>query len=174
MPLESTSATAFESRWYRFVRGFERVVVKTLMALLMLIVAVATVELGWLLLRDVASIRVSILGVEEMFELFGFFLLVFIGVELLTTLKTYLVKGMIQGEVVLEVALIAVAQKVIVLDTTRANPLTLLALAALILALAAAFFWMRSGASEQRPAPPRRPSAEPNEAPHNGPLPPGS
>jgi uncharacterized membrane protein (DUF373 family) len=78
-----------------------------------------------------------------MLELFGFFLLVLIGVELLTTLKVHVTDGVVHVEVVLEVALIAVAQKVIVLDATRVDALSLLALAALVLTLAAAFWWVR-------------------------------
>jgi len=115
-----------------------------LMGLLMIVVSIATLELGWMLLRDLRSTRVLLLDVEEIFELFGLFLLVLIGVELLTTLKVYLRRGAIHGEVVLEVALIAVAQKVIVLDTSRTNAMSVFGTAALILSLAAAFWWVRS------------------------------
>ena len=91
--------------------------------------------------RDIADILEP--RVEEMFELFGFFLLVLIGMELLTTLRAYVYERVIHAEVVLEVALIAIAQKVIVLDTSRASWATLLGLAALVLALAAAIWAVR-------------------------------
>jgi uncharacterized membrane protein (DUF373 family) len=134
------------SGWTRFVKSFELVIVKILMVLLMIVVAVTAIELAWLLVKDLTSIREVALDVEEMLDLFGYFLMVFIGVELLTTLKTYVDRGMVHGEVVLEVALIALAQKVIVLDFTRAGPLSVLGMAALVLALAAAFWWVRGGA----------------------------
>ena len=136
-----------EIRWARLIRDFERIVILGLTGLLMIVITVTTVELGWLLIRDLSSTGVLLLDVEELFELFGFFLLVLIGVELLTTLKAYIREGAIHMEVVLEVALIAVAQKIIVLDTSRADGLSLLGLAAMVLALAAAFWWVRAARS---------------------------
>ncbi len=137
--------------------GFERVIVLTLMCLLMIVVIVSTVELGWLLFKDLSSVGTLLLDPEEMFELFGFFLLVLIGVELLTTLKYYLSEGVIHVEVVLEVGLIALAQKVLILDTSRATAMYLFGLASLILALAAAFWWVRT--ARGRAGPPGLPGA---------------
>jgi uncharacterized membrane protein (DUF373 family) len=123
---------------------FERVVVLVLVSFLMVVVAITTLELGWLLLRDILSMGRLMLDVEEMLELFGFFLLVLIGLELITTLKVYMGEGVVHGEVVLEVALIAVAQKIIILDTSRASGLTVFGLATLIVALAASFWLVRA------------------------------
>jgi uncharacterized membrane protein (DUF373 family) len=131
-------------KWARLIAHFERVIVLVLMLMLMGVVAISTMELGWLLVRDLSSLREILLDVEEMFGLFGFFLLVLIGLELLTTLKTYIREGVVQVEVVLEVGLIAIAQKIIVLDTARANGVTLLGLAALVISLSAAFWLVRA------------------------------
>lgn len=137
-------APSTESSWTKLVRRFERLIVMILMVLLMVVISISTVELGWLLVTDLLSTQVLILDVEEMFELFGFFLLVLIGVELLSTLKVYVYEGLVQVEVVLEVALIAVAQKIVIMDTSQAGGFGLLGLAGLVLALAAAFWWVRS------------------------------
>ena len=123
---------------------FEHLVVFVLMGLLVVVVAVATVELVWLLYKDITSATGLLLDVEEMFELFGFFLLVLIGMELLATLRSYVYERVIHVEVVLEVALIAVAQKVIILDTSRASERTLFGLAGLLLSLAAAIYAVRT------------------------------
>jgi uncharacterized membrane protein (DUF373 family) len=130
--------------WARVLRRFEHTIVFIMTGLLMIIVTVSTAEFGWLLLRDLESIRGRLLDVEQMFELFGYSLLILIGVELISTLNVYLRRGGVHVEVVLEVALIAMAQKVIVLDTARAGGLSLLGLAALILTLAGAFCMMRA------------------------------
>ncbi len=74
---------------------------------------------------------------------FGYFLLVLIGVELLETLKAYVRKDVIHVRVVLEVALIAMARKVIIEEPNTVSSLTLLGIAALILALAIAFYFER-------------------------------
>src|SRR5580765_6122225 len=99
------------SLWRRILLHFEHVVVLTLIGLLMIVVATSTFELGWLMLKDFRSLGRMALDAEEMFELFGFFLLVLIGLELIATLKAYMGEGVVHVEVVLEVALIAIAQK---------------------------------------------------------------
>jgi uncharacterized membrane protein (DUF373 family) len=126
----------------RVIRRFEDFAVLFLMVLLMVVVAISTVELGWLLIRDVKTPGTLLVDVEEMLELFGFFLLVLVGLELLTTMKSYLYDRVIHSEVVLEVSLIAVAQKIIILDT-RSGGATLGGMAGLVIALAIAFWLVR-------------------------------
>jgi uncharacterized membrane protein (DUF373 family) len=131
------------------VRRFEDVAVLVLMTLLMVVVAISIVELGWLLLSDLTSIGTMLLDVEEMLGLFGFFLLVLVGLELLTTMKSYLADRVIHVEVVLEVSLIAVAQKIIILDT-KTEGTNLLGLAGLVMALALAFWIVRVARRRRR------------------------
>jgi uncharacterized membrane protein (DUF373 family) len=133
-----------EGRWIRILTGFESLVIFVLMCLLMIVVVVATAELSWLLLRDLLAIRGLLLDVDETFELFGSFLLVLIGVDLLSSFKTYVRERVIHMDVVLEVALIALAQKIIVMNVAGSDGLSLLGLAALIVALAVAFRWGRA------------------------------
>lgn len=128
----------------RILAGFEALIIFVLLGLLMIVVVVATAELAWLLLRDLLSIRGLLLDEEETFELFGAFLLVLIGVDLLSSFKTYVRERVIYMDVVLEVALIAIAQKIIVMNMSSGDGLLLLGLAALILALAVAFRWARA------------------------------
>jgi uncharacterized membrane protein (DUF373 family) len=135
------------------VERFEDIAVLLLMALLMVVVAISTVELGWLLYKDLTTVGTMLVDIEEMLELFGFFLLVLVGLELLTTLKSYLYDRVIHVEVVLEVSLIAVAQKVIILDTRTGGP-TLFGLAGLVLALALAFWVVRIARRKTPPATP--------------------
>jgi uncharacterized membrane protein (DUF373 family) len=128
----------------RIVKRFEHIIVLVLMGLLTVVITIATLELVWLLIKDITRARGLLLDVEEMFEMFGSFLLVLIGMELLSTLRAYVYERVIHVEIVLEVALIAIAQKVIILDTSRAGGPTLLGLAGLLLALAAAIWAVRT------------------------------
>jgi len=144
MGSEPDAGASPKSLWRRLVAHFEHAVVLTLIGLLMIVVATSTFELGWLLLKDLSSLGKMALDAEEMFELFGFFLLVLIGLELIATLKAYMGEGVVHVEVVLEVALIAIAQKIIILDSSRTGWPTVLALAAMILALSVAFWLVRA------------------------------
>lgn len=136
----------------RVVGRFEDVAVLLLMSLLMVVVAISALELGWLLFKDLTTPGTLLVDVEEMLELFGFFLLVLVGLELLTTLKSYLYDRVIHVEVVLEVSLIAVAQKIIILDT-RTGGLTLFGLAGLVMALALSFWVVRIARRRQSATP---------------------
>ena len=133
-----------EEKWIALVKAYERIVIMLLMGLLMTIVAITTVELGWILFKDLWSTRVLLLDTEEMLDLFGFFMFVLIGLELNTSLKSYIRAGVVRGDVVIEVSLIAVAQKLIILDMTKYGGLGLIGLSALVLALAVAFWLVRA------------------------------
>ena len=124
----------------RFVRKFERFIVISLIVMMMLVVALSTLELGWIIVKDIITPPVLLLELDELLEIFGFLLLIIIGVELLETIKAYLRTNVIHVEIVLEVALIAIARKVIVLDLSKYDGLQVIAIASLILALAAAFY----------------------------------
>jgi len=123
-----------------FLRKFERAIVHSLIVMMILIVLLATIELAWIIIKDVVSPPVILLEIDELTEIFGFFLLVLIGVELLETIKAYLVEKVVHVEVVIEVALIAIARKVIIIDLEKYENLTLFGIAALILAISAAIY----------------------------------
>jgi uncharacterized membrane protein (DUF373 family) len=55
-------------------------------------------------------------GWASLLDVFGYFLLVLIGVELLETLRSYMKKDAIHVRVVLEVALIAMARKAVIAE----------------------------------------------------------
>ena len=122
------------------LKKFERVIVLVLIVMMMLVVLLATVELGWIIVKDIVTPPMFLLEIAELLEIFGFFLLVLIGVELLETLKAYLKENVVHVEIVLEVALIAIARKVIILDLEKYGSLTLMGIAALIVAVAVAFY----------------------------------
>ncbi len=119
---------------------FEKGVVVFLIGLMVLTVALATIELGVLLVQDIVSHPRYLLGIDELLDLFGMFLLVLLGLELLETIKAYLIEHAIHVEVVMVVALIAVARKVIILDVKDMPPTTLYAIGLIILTLSIGYY----------------------------------
>lgn len=115
---------------------FERIVIHVLLVMMAVVVLLATIEFGWILVKDVLTPPILLLEIDELLELFGQFLLVLIGIELLHSLKTYIVHRAIHLEAVLMVALIAVARKIIVLDPKALPEGALLGIAVMVLALA--------------------------------------
>ncbi len=122
------------------LKKFENVIVTALIVMMILVVLVSTIELGWIIVKDLFNSPLFFLEISELLEIFGFFLLVLIGIELLETIKAYLNEHVVHVEIVLEVALIAIARKVIILDIEKYDGITIIGVAGLILAVSAAFY----------------------------------
>ena len=122
-----------------FLKKFEDTVIKSLIVMMVVVVLISTIELGWIIIKDIITPPVFFLEIPELKEIFGFFLLIVIGVELLETIKAYLDQRVIHVEIVLEVALIAIARKVIILDMDKYPGSPIMGIAALILSLVIAF-----------------------------------
>src|ERR1700687_5262263 len=122
-----------------------------LAAMLVVVMLLSTVHLGVLIAEEVWKPPRWLIPVQGLLEIFGYFLLVLIGIELLDTLKAYVRKDVIHVRVVLEVALIAMARKVIIEEPNTVPGLTLFGIAALIRALGIAFYFERQGKRETSP-----------------------
>jgi|OpeIllAssembly_1097287.scaffolds.fasta_scaffold41877_3 uncharacterized membrane protein (DUF373 family) len=119
---------------------FERLITLALIGLMMVVVSLATLDLAWGILQEITKPPYIFLEVEKLLDIFGLFLLVLIGIELLDTIRAYLTEHVVHEEVILVAALIAVARKVIVLDVKKTDPLMIFGIAAIILAVAAAYW----------------------------------
>ena len=122
------------------LKKFERVIVSALIVMMILVILVSTIELGWIILKDFFNPPRFFLEISDLLEIFGFFLLVLIGIELLETIKTYLNEQIVHVEIVLEVGLIAIARKIIILDIEKYDGVTIIGVASLILAVSAAYY----------------------------------
>jgi uncharacterized membrane protein (DUF373 family) len=123
---------------------FQKIVIIVLIALLFVVIVLSTGDLGVRIAEAVWKVPRFLIPVQGLLEIFGLFLLVLIGVEILETLRAYLKKDVIQICVVLEVALIAMARKVIILEPAGLTGVAIFGVAALILALAMAYYVVRT------------------------------
>lgn len=119
---------------------FERFVTTLLTGMMAAVVALSVAELGWVLVKDVISPPLVFLGIDELLDLFGLFLLVLVGVELLVTIKAYAREGVVRVDVIIVTAMLAVGRKVIALDPKELPGATLVGIAAIIAALAFAYY----------------------------------
>jgi uncharacterized membrane protein (DUF373 family) len=121
----------------------QKFTVLVLAGMLIVVMVLSTIHLGVLSCHEVWAPPRFLIRVQGLLEIFGYFLLVLIGVELIETLKAYVKKDAIHIRVVLEVALIAMARKVIIEEPNNVPSLTLFGIAALILALGIASHFER-------------------------------
>ena len=141
----------------KLLTKFERLVIMALLVMITIVVFLTTIELAYILDKDIVTPPVIILEIEEILDLFGLFLLVLIGVELMETIKTYFHEQVIRVQVVFLVALMAVSRKVIILGVNKLSGETLVGIAAVIFALSAGYFFVKHGQSrasgEKAPTP---------------------
>jgi len=121
----------------------ERVIAYTLLALMGIVVAAAAVEVGYEVIRGLVTPPGFFLGVSELLDVFGLFLMVMIGLELMTSIHMYLEDHTIHAEMMLLVAMTAVTRKIVILDATKLEPLTVFGLGFLVVSLAGGYYLIR-------------------------------
>lgn len=123
------------------LKHFERIIVGILAALIALVILLATADLGIDLFKDIVFSEPRFLvGVDALLSLFGEFLVILLGFELLETVKAYLRDDVVHVEVVLIVALIALARKAILIETATVPGSAMLGLASLLLSIAVSYW----------------------------------
>ena len=131
-----------------YLDKFQKFIIVILAILMGLVVMLATLELVYVIALDLLSPPIVLLDSKELLDIFGYFLLILIGIELLETFSIYLHERAINVQVVLLVAMIALARKVIILDAEDIQSLTLFAIGFVILALAAGYYMVKRSQDE--------------------------
>jgi uncharacterized membrane protein (DUF373 family) len=127
----------------KFLKKFERYIIFGLLGMMVVVVFLGTLELVVVLVKEMLKPPKFLLNIEEMLTVFGFFLMILIGLELIETMKIYLSEESVHVEIIFLVAIIAITRKVIILDVKSLAPLTLLGIAAVILALALGYYALK-------------------------------
>ncbi len=131
-----------------YLDKFQKFIIVILAILMGFVVMLATLELVYIIALDLLSPPIVLLDSKELLDIFGYFLLILIGIELLETFSIYLHERAINVQVVLLVAMIALARKVIILDAEDIQSLTLFAIGFVILALAAGYYMVKRSQDE--------------------------
>ncbi len=122
---------------------FDRVVLAVLEGILAIGIVAAIAIVVLLLLRGLPQAAQNIDNVSELQAaiqaLFAGVLLVVLGLELMDTLRNYFIEHRLRVELLISVALIAVARHVIQLDYEHSDPWLVAAMAFLVLALTASY-----------------------------------
>ncbi len=88
---------------------------------------------------------------EDLFQIFGLFLMVLIGLELMTSIRDYLRDSRIHAELMLLVAMTAVTRKVVILDASEIDPMMIFGIGFMIIALAVGYYLVRRSSVEPKP-----------------------
>lgn len=140
----------FEASIMIGIRIIERAVVLSLLGMMLITIVISTVELGIIMYEQIVAPPFMLLDIDNLLEIFGFFLMVLIGLELFETIRIYLEESTVHVEVVMLVAIVAVSRKIIIIDYKDVEPMMNLSIAALVIALCAGYFLIKKMMQETR------------------------
>lgn len=148
----------------RLLELLERFIYIALIVFLMVVLLFTLFELGWLLFTGLFEGAMYRLTSEKLFDLFGYFLLILIGLEFVETIKAYLEENEFHVEIIILVAIIAIARKVILLGSAPAGEL--IGIALIIIALCGGYYLVRrAGLPRSVPPDNHAPSSKRREEP---------
>ncbi len=126
-----------------FINRFEKLVYILLIAFLVIVLVFAIGQMFWYLWISLSTAPILVLDSTELSTALGGFLLVLIAVELLDTMKAYITENVIHVEVVVLLAIIAIARKVILLNPSGPTEWNSSASGIIIVGLAASYYLIR-------------------------------
>ncbi|MCS7029905.1 MAG: phosphate-starvation-inducible PsiE family protein [Gloeomargarita sp. SKYG116] len=131
-----------ETRFLAGVATVESWIARFLSLAMIGVIFVAVIDLIRLLVIELNTEPKGFFG-QNLFTIFGAFLNVLIALEILENITAYLQRHVLQVELVIVTSLIAVARKIIILDLEKTTGLSLIGLAAAVLALSVSYWIIR-------------------------------
>jgi uncharacterized membrane protein (DUF373 family) len=125
------------------IHRVENLVSKILSVALIVVILVSLFDLIVVLSGDLFTAEPVGFFNKTLIEIFGLFLNILIALELLENITAYLRKHIVQVELVIVTALIAVARKIIIFDPKQSDKVDLIALAIGSLALSVSYWLIR-------------------------------
>ncbi|MEP0872846.1 phosphate-starvation-inducible PsiE family protein [Trichocoleus desertorum AS-A10] len=126
----------------RFLGGAEALVSRALSIAMVVVLAVAVIDLVRFLVLEIFSEPFGLFS-TTLIEIFGLFLNILIALEILENIAAYLRKHVVQVELVVVTSLIAVARKIIILDFEKTTGVELIGLAIAIFSLSISYWVVR-------------------------------
>jgi uncharacterized membrane protein (DUF373 family) len=125
------------------IHKVENLVSKVLSIALIVVICVSLFDLVLILCKDLLTTEPFGFFNKTLIEIFGLFLNILIALELLENITAYLKKHIVQVELVVVTALIAVARKIIIFDPKQYDKVDLIALAIASVALSVSYWLIR-------------------------------
>jgi uncharacterized membrane protein (DUF373 family) len=121
----------------------ERIIAIALLVLMGVVVVSGTIEVAYEIVTSLIDPPGFFLGVSELFDVFGLFMMVLIGLELMTSIHMYLDDQRIHAEMMFLVALTAVTRKIVIMDSSTVEPMLAFGIGFLVIALAAGYYLIK-------------------------------
>ncbi len=136
---DSCADKASDSGFVRRLKVVIRFAVRTLALLMAFVIIMGVVDVIWVLFNKLMTPPVFLLQISDLLATFGAFMAVLIAIEIFINITIYLREDIIHVKIVMATALMAIARKVIILDTQDVQRGDLWGLAAVVLATSIAY-----------------------------------
>jgi len=123
----------------------ETILVIGILLALSVTLLLALLDIAYVIYTKIMAPPTFIVDAQGLMELFSLILILLIGVELIHGVKAYLDENVVHVELILLIAIIAIARKVVVWDFDKHSHTELYSLAAMILALGVSYFLVKQG-----------------------------
>ena len=142
----------FEPQEDTLLRGAQRLIllsVRALVVLMTLVIVWGVADVVWVLYERLREPPVMLLTISDILSTFGAFIAVMIAIEIFENLTIYLRQNVIEVELVMATALMAIARKVIVLDYKELSAEYVWATAGVVLAMSVGY-WLVKRQSDRK------------------------
>ncbi len=135
---------------YKLLKYAGRIMIWAILILLSVMILLSFIYLIYETYLKVIEPPYLVIDSNSLIELFSSCLIIIIGLELIETVKAFLKEEIVHVELVILVAIIAIARKVIVWDFDKYSNINLLSLAAMLLSLATTYFLIKKSNNKVR------------------------
>lgn len=132
-----------KDKFENIILGINKNAIRVLIAIMTLSLILGTLNLIYMELSKIILHPYLLVDVSTLFEVFNLILIIAIGYELVRSLILIISSDTIPAIPILQIAIIAVSNKIITLDIKQTNVYTIIGLAALIASLGLAYFLMK-------------------------------
>ena len=130
-------------KFSNIILGINKNVIRVLIALMTLTLILSTLHLMTLEYQKIKAHPFLLVDVSTLFEVFNLILIIAIGYELIKSLLLIISSDIIPTVPIIQIAIIAVSNKIITLDIKQTDVNTLIGLALLIASLGLALFLLK-------------------------------
>jgi uncharacterized membrane protein (DUF373 family) len=141
--LHDEFSTSHEDPLIRALHKTIRFSIRILAVLMVAVILWGVVDVLYVMYQQLMAPPKFMITVNDIFQLFGAFMVVLIAIEIFLNIRLYLGTDMLPVQLVIDTALMAIARKVIVLDFEKTDASYIVAIAAVVAALGASH-WLLS------------------------------
>lgn len=124
--------------------SINKLLIRLLMGILTLCLVLATIDLMLIIWNDITAPPVLLIDVKTLFDTFSLILTVAVGYELIKSMHTIVTShASIPALPLVQIAIIAVANKIITLDPHHVDPMLVFGLSTVMLALGITIYFLR-------------------------------